>query len=168
MASLPARGQGLRILGHPLHAALSAFPLALLSGAVIADVIAFVHDSQFWWAASFWLVVGGLLFALPTAGAGFFDFLTIVRSEGAAKTATRHMLVMLSSVSCFGIDLLMRGRSAAPVGAMRFLTVALDAAGAMLITIGGWYGGELVFRHGVGVHRELDAGNDNSDPHGLV
>jgi uncharacterized membrane protein len=144
-------GRGLRILGHPVHAALSAFPLAFLSGSVVADGIALFRNPSFWWAASFWLVAAGLLAAAPTVGAGLADYLSAVRGERTERTATIHMLVMLTALACFGIDLLFRGGTSPPSGATLISTVALDAAGAAIVTVGGWYGGELVFGHAVGV-----------------
>jgi len=113
--------------------------------------LALFRDPHFWWAASFWLVAGGLLAAAPTVCAGFFDYLTAVRGERPERTATVHMLVMLTGISCFGIELLFRGGTAPPSGAALISTVALDAVGAAIVTVGGWYGGELVFGHAVGV-----------------
>jgi uncharacterized membrane protein len=143
-------GRGLRVLGHPLHPALAAFPIAFLSGSVLADAIALLRSDPFWWAVSFWVAAAGVLVAVPTAGAGLVDYTTIRAGDRALRTGTVHLTVMLVAVGCFGIDLLLRGGPAVPRGALVPATVALDAVGAAVLTVGGWYGGELVFRHGVG------------------
>ena len=145
--------RGLRVAGHPIHAALSAFPIAFLSGSLLADGVALVHDSALWWAHSFWLVVGGVGAAIPTALAGLLDYAAIAPGERALKTAVVHLTVMLGAVACFAADLMFRAGPQPPHGVLRAATVALDAAGALVLLIGGWLGGELVFSHGVGVAR---------------
>jgi hypothetical protein len=60
------------------------------------------------------------------------------------------MLLMLTAVTFFGVDLLVRGGAAPPHGLARLGIVAIDVAGAVVLMIGGWYGGELVFGHGIG------------------
>jgi uncharacterized membrane protein len=62
------------VLGHPVHPALAAFPLAFLSGSVLADGMALLRVDPFWWAVSFWAVVAGVVAAVPTATAGLFDY----------------------------------------------------------------------------------------------
>jgi uncharacterized membrane protein len=66
------------------------------------------------------------------------------------------MLVMLTAVTCFGLDLLIRGGSSVPRGGVLVAALALDVGGAAIVGVGAWYGGELVFGHGVGVRRDLD------------
>ncbi len=146
----PGRPDGLRVLGHPAHAALAAFPLALFSVSVLADGVGLLSSDDFWWRASFWAVVLGLCGALPTAGAGLVDYVAIKEGHPATKTGMTHMLLMLTAVTFFGIGLLVRGGAAPPHGMARLGTVAMDVAGALVLTIGGWYGGELVFAHGIG------------------
>ncbi len=144
------RRRGLRVLGHPVHAALSAFPLAFLSVALPIDAIAWISGSAFWWQVSFWVVVAGLVSAVPTVAAGLVDYATLLDEEGAMRAGTTHLLLMLSVVTCFGLDLVLRGGSGVPHGLALASTFLLDAAGTALVTVGGWYGGELVFGHGVG------------------
>jgi uncharacterized membrane protein len=57
---------------------------------------------------------------------------------------------MLVAVGCFGVDLLLRAGPAAPPGGLATVTLLLDIVGTGILTVGGWYGGDLVFRHGVG------------------
>lgn len=163
----PHANHGLRVLGHPLHAALSAFPLALLATSVALDGVALYSSETFWWRASFWAVAGGLVAAVPTAGAGLVDLAALTGGTGAEapgarqrtvmKTGIIHMLLMLAGVGFFAADLAMRGGNAPPEGARLPVTLAIDALGAALLLTGGWYGGELVFRHGVGVDRPVVA-----------
>lgn len=146
----PPRRAGLRLLGHPVHAALSAFPLALLAVSVLADGVALSKGDPVWWSTSFWAVAIGLCAAVPTACAGLFDFAAIEAGHPAVKTSLTHMVLMLTAVGFFAMDLLVRGGAAAPRGLALAAILALDGLGAALLMFGGWYGGELVFRHGIG------------------
>ncbi len=146
------RPPGLRVAGHPVHPALLDFPMVFLSVAVLVDVIALVSGNRLWWMVSFGTVVAGLVAAVPTAAAGLIDYGTIPEGQPALRAGTTHMVLMLTAVACFGIDLLLRGTSV-PHGGLLLSTVGLDALGAGLLVVGGWFGGELVFSHGQGVGR---------------
>lgn len=146
----PVRGRGLRVAGHPLHAALSAFPIAFLSAAPVLDGIALWRGGAFFWAASFWAMVVGVVAALPTLLAGLVDYATIASGERALVTATAHMVAMLAAVACLGGDLLLRGGPGARHGGGLLVSLVLDGLGGLVLIVGGWLGGELVFVHGVG------------------
>lgn len=146
-----------RFGGHPLHPALTDFPIALLPLAFVWYIVALWRGGEFWWQAAFWTVIAGLVAALPTAVTGFLDYLTVKRNGAAFKTATNHMLVMLTAVSLFAGSALVQGGPDAMDGNQALLVVALAASGALLMALGGWLGGELVFRHGVGVEAHDDA-----------
>ncbi len=151
MADLGAAGdRGLRLFGHPAHAALSAFPGVLLSISVLGDAGSWLLGSPFSWRASFWTLAVGLVAAIPTACVGLVDYGAIPEGHAAAKTGSTHMVLMATAVACFAIALVVRGSPQAPHGMARVGVVALDASGAAFLLLGGWYGGELVFGHGIG------------------
>jgi uncharacterized membrane protein len=166
-AASPRLSRGLRVFGHPLHPGLAAFPVAFLSGALVADVIALWRGDPFWWAVSFWIALAGVVAAAPTALAGLIDYAAIPEGHGGLKTATFHLTAMLIAVGCFGVDLVLRGGPAAPSGAAVASTVALHASGTVILLAGGWLGGELVFRHGVAVeapHPPAAASGEGASP----
>ena len=144
------RGRGLRLFGHPAHAALAAFPVALLSISVLADLAGLFSGDAFWWRVSFWAVAAGLAAAVPTAGAGMIDLMTLDEDDPAMKTGTTHMSLMVGAVGLFVIDVVVRKGAEPPTGSSLYAALALDCVGAALLMVGGWYGGELVFAHGVG------------------
>jgi uncharacterized membrane protein len=43
-----------------------------------------------------------------------------------------------------------RGGPAAPAGKSLLAVLALETLGVLLLTVGGWYGGHLVFHYGIG------------------
>jgi uncharacterized membrane protein len=142
------------VFGHPLHAVLSDFPLALLGTSLLWDVIGLWRAEAVWWAISFWTIALGLVTAMLAAFAGAVDYAVIPQNHQAQGTALRHMLLMLSALSPYLISLLVRGGAAAPTGKKLFLLLGLEFAGVLLLSIGGWYGGHLVFHHGVGSDRQ--------------
>lgn len=145
--------KGLRLLGHPVHAILSDFPLALLGTSLLWDAIGLWRGESVWWAISFWTIILGLAVALLAVMAGAMDYATIPQDHPALGTALRHMLLMLGAVAPYLISLLVRGGPIPPTGKSLFAVFVLEAAGALLLTVGGWYGGHLVFHYGIGSDR---------------
>ena len=142
--------KGLRLLGHPVHALLSDFPLALLGTSLIWDVIGIVRGEALWWAISFWDMALGVAAGVAAATAGAVDYSAIGPDDRALSTATRHMLVMGTALSLYSVALLVRGGPSPPTNLARTATLILEAVGLIALGVGGWYGGHLVFHHGVG------------------
>lgn len=138
---------GLRVAGHPLHAMLVHFPLALWLLVFPLELSALAGWAP-GWAFSFWVNALALAFAVPTVGAGWVDFAAI-RDADASRTANRHLYVMLSAGAVFAAAALLRGGPRPPSGSP-LLSLGLSLSGALLLTWGGWLGGKLVFHHGVG------------------
>lgn len=148
-------GRRLRFRGHPLHPAITDFPISLLPLAFLWQLVALWQGGDFWWKAAFWTIIAGLAAALLAATTGFLDYLTLEDRKGPAfRTATNHMLVMLTGVSSFLGSLIAQGGPDAVSGTRAGVAVGFAAFGALLLMLGGWLGGELVFRHGVGVKEE--------------
>lgn len=143
--------RGLRLAGHPVHAMLSDFPMVLLLLWTVLDAAALILGSPLLWRLGHWTLVGGVVAAGFAATAGLVDYSAIDSTRrGAARTAVAHMLVMLSVVVVAIVALVFR-TPALPRHADRVVhcvALVLVAAG---LAGGGWLGGHLVFRHGVGV-----------------
>jgi uncharacterized membrane protein len=66
---------------HPIHGILSAYPLALFTAALIAD-IAYTNSANMQWANfAVWLIAGGCAMGVLAAIAGIVDALTQRRSQ---------------------------------------------------------------------------------------
>jgi uncharacterized membrane protein len=139
----------LRIAEHPLHPALVHFPIALWFIAVFWDAAAWWRPDPLWRQMAYWSLASGLVLALPVLATGLLDYLALRSDEPAIDAATAHMMVMMSATVAFGASWMLRAADgvAAPPS-----TWALAAAllGAVLLAVGGWLGGTLVYRHGVG------------------
>ena len=142
---------GLKFLGHRLHPPLTDFPIALWSVSLLWDGVAFARGDSFWMQFSFWSIAAGLGAALPAMATGLFDYAAIPEKQRLAeRAATRHMLAMLCATALFTGSLIVRV-GADTIGSLKMIVaVILSAVGLAMLLIGGWLGGELVFRHGIG------------------
>lgn len=137
------------IAGHPIHPMLIPFPVAFLVGALATDIAFLVTDDGFWARASLWLIGAGIVTALVAALFGFTDFATIKRIRDH-KIAWWHMGLNLAAVALSVMNLLPRLGDAAD--AVMPLGIILSGLVAGALTISGWLGGEMSFRHKIGVY----------------
>lgn len=145
------------IKGHPIHPALIPFPFAFLIGAFAFDAAGVLLDRPALWSTGAYLALAGVGAALVAAIPGFIDYFFTVPPHSSGKTrATQHMLLNLSAVTAFALAWGLRGQAEARPELWQLL---LEAAGAGLLTMGGWMGGTLAFRNQIGVdHRYAKAG----------
>lgn len=141
------------IAGHPIHPMLVPFPLAFLFSVVVTDLAQVATGDVFWARFSFWLLTAGLGTALLAAIFGLVDFMTL-KAVRAYPAAWIHFIgnvtaVLLALVNWFG-------RLRDPAGAVGGWDIVLSAMVAVILTFTGWFGGELSYRHGVGMHRDSE------------
>src|SRR5919201_6873273 len=115
--------------GHPLHPPLTDATLgtytvstALACASVIG--VAHVAAAHGWWLA----LVAGLVFTAPTAVTGFVDWITIEWGSPLWRTATAHMLAMLTATGFF--------LAAALVGHSGYKHGAVEAGPFVLTLVG--------------------------------
>jgi uncharacterized membrane protein/nitrite reductase/ring-hydroxylating ferredoxin subunit len=145
------------IKSHPLHPMLIPFPFAFLTGGVVCDALAWMLAYEALWPTGEFLIAAGICAGLLAAVPGIVDYLTVVppRSSGK-KRATKHLLCNSGALVAFALAWFARGDSAAETHPVVFL---LELAAALLLGVGGWLGGTLVYRNQIAVdHRYADAG----------
>ena len=137
-----------RIFGHAIHPILIVYPLGLLSAAVIFDVIYLATGNTTWSTVSFWMIAAGIVGGLLAAVFGLIDYLNIPRGTRASRIGLLHGLTNLGVMILFIASWLLRRNSpdVLPTAAL-----ALSFIGVAAALLGGWLGGELVERLGVGV-----------------
>lgn len=137
------------VAGHPVHPMLIYFPIAFLVGTFLAD-IAFVIDGDPGFAqGAVWLLGLGIVTALLAALAGLADFLGDARIRRIGD-AWQHMIGNLVAVALAIASLIIRLEAGAEAGAVP-VGLLLSTAIVVILVFTGWKGGELVFRHRVGV-----------------
>jgi uncharacterized membrane protein len=144
---------------------LIPFPIALWVFSLIADVIYLWRGNPVWrdWVAFYTLlggIIGGALAAVP----GFIDWLSLKDRE-VVKIANWHARLNVIALLIFVASFYLRTTNGAGlVGGSYTIPFVLSVVGVILITISGWLGGEMVFRHGVAVDRQSDAGAEGKAP----
>jgi uncharacterized membrane protein len=166
-----------KVLGHPAHPTQVVFPLAFYPQAAVAEVVYQIQravgysntdyllnfDVGFWWRAGFWMLLIGLLGHAAAALPGFIDWLNIPNAAPAKDKATFHLIVaiFLAGIAVMALLLLNLGEPPAQLRFPEELALLVGVGlnlfnGFILATYQGWLGGELVYRHGIGVERTDD------------
>lgn len=138
--------------GHPLHPMLVGFPITLFIGAFVTDVVYPATNEAFWAQGSVWLLAAGVAMGLLAAIPRAIDLLTIEHTR-RWRMAWIHGLMNLGLVALAAMNLILRWRD--PEAAVAPFGVLLSAICVGLLAITGWLGGEMVYRHGVGVSKAV-------------
>jgi uncharacterized membrane protein len=137
-----------RLLGHPIHPMLIVFPLGLLATGVAFDIVGLVQGDSSWYLISYWLIASGIIGGLLAAVFGLIDWIGIPSGTRAKRIGLLHGGTNVVVVLLFIVSWFMRG-SATNIPSNGALT--LSFIGVALALVGGWLGGELVDRLGIGV-----------------
>lgn len=137
-----------RILGHPAHPMLVTFPLGLLGTAVVFDLIHLLFDFDGLARAAYYMIAAGIIGGLIAALPGLVDWLAIPKSTRAHAVGLRHLIVNDTMLILFAVSWFLRRDDVTSPGALAYI---LSFAAGGLAALGGWLGGELVDRLGVGV-----------------
>jgi len=136
------------IAGHPIHPAIVLFPIAFLVGSAGTDIGYWLTRDPFWARASVWLIGVGFAAGILAAITGFSEFFKVKRvrerSAGWLHMGGNVAVMVLSLINL----LLRQGNPAEPIV---YTGLAISVVVATLLGITGWYGGELSFRHKIGV-----------------
>jgi len=149
---------GAKAFGHPIHPTLIVFPLGLLATAAIFDIIGIITGSPVWSSIAFYLIAAGVIGGLAAAIFGLIDWLAITSGTRAKRVGAIHGLGNLTVVLLFAGSWWLR--SAQPTQPTK-AALTLSFLGVLLALYTGWLGGELVFKHGVGVEQQSGSGVGN-------
>jgi uncharacterized membrane protein len=133
------------IAGHPIHPMLVQFPIVCFILTFVCDVL-YARGVTGVAGASKWLLAIGLVMAALAAVAGLTDFFGDKRIQGS--DAIKHMLANVTAVVLELVNLLLRRGNDAFIGSTG---VYISGVVVLILVYSGWKGGDLVFRHGIGV-----------------
>jgi len=148
MATEPTHGHPqstARIGTHPIHPMLIPFPIVCFILTFVCDVI-YTRGNTGIADITNWLLGIGLVFAALAAVAGLTDFLGEKRIQGA--DAIKHMLANVLAVILELVNLLLRLNNPPFIASMG---VYISGLVVLILLYSGWKGGDLVYRHGMGV-----------------
>jgi len=137
--------------GHPIHppltdATIGTYTFATAAGFVEVTGITQNAGAYGWWIA----LIFGLILTVPTALTGFLDWLTIEWGSELWKTASTHLLAMVTATVFFGLAAIF-GHASYTHANVSAGAYALTVIGFAFLTLGGWLGGAVVFVHGMRV-----------------
>jgi nitrite reductase/ring-hydroxylating ferredoxin subunit/uncharacterized membrane protein len=128
-------------LGHPLHPMLTDIPIGSWTSAFVLDIVGGKRGRN----AADLLVLIGVVTALPTAAAGLSDWSDTIGDE--RRIGAAHALSNAAALGCYTLSWRARRRGKRGRG------VLLGFLGAGAASVGGYLGGHLVYRKGVGPDR---------------
>lgn len=136
------------IAGHPIHPMLVPFPIAFFIGALLCDLTFWNNANLIWFTASEWLLGAGLVMSGLAAIAGLTDFFSerLIRNLNVAWWhAGLNIIMVLIELYNFYV------RYTLGPSAVLYSGLVMSVISVIIIAITGWLGGEMVYRHGVGV-----------------
>jgi uncharacterized membrane protein len=153
---------GAKILGHRIHPILIVFPLGLLSTAVIFEIAYYAAGTATFNSLTYWLLISGVIGGLVAALFGWIDWFAIPNGTRAKTVGLIHAGVNAAALVVFALSWYLRP---SPTAQPPMLASALAFAGVALALVGGWLGGELVERLGIGVHPDANPNAPSSLSH---
>jgi uncharacterized membrane protein len=137
--------------GHPIHPPLTDATIGTYTFATVAalaEVLGITENAGAygWWIA----LIAGLIFTVPTALTGLADWLSMEWGSELWKTATSHMIAMVTATVFFALAAIF-GHGSYTHGNVSSGAFILTLIGFGVLTLGGWLGGAVVYVHGMRV-----------------
>ena len=150
--------------GHPIHPMIIPFPIGLWVFSLIADLIYLWRGNSVWRDyVAFYALLAGILGAALAAVFGIIDWLSI-KDRAVKKVADWHARLNVIALLVFAASFYLRTTGGQRMlGGSYTIPFLLSVLGVILISISGYLGGELVFRHGVAANPQYDTAGEASD-----
>ena len=152
--------------GHPIHPMLIPFPIGLLVFSFVADLIYLWRGNPVWENyVAFYALLAGIIGGAAAAIPGIIDWATLT-DPVTVKVANWHARVNIITLLIFIASFYLRTTSGATwITSMPSLPIILSLVGVVGLTIAGWLGGELVFKHRVAVAADNEVVAKKVDHH---
>lgn len=140
-----------KILGHPIHPMLVAYPIALYTATLVAYIIYAANKDPFYFKAAVAANIAGVVMAAIAALPGFIDWAMGIPSGTPAKShGLTHMLLNVTALVLFLINAIIHtGNWKNPSGEASGIILALLG---VLCTVGaGYFGWTMIQTDHVGV-----------------
>jgi len=128
---------------------IGAFVVASVLGVLSALRVAESAAASGWWLS----LLVGVIASIPTAGAGLLDWLRIPSESAAKAIGIRHALAVVTA-DLLMLAALLTGHEGYVDETVDALPLVLTLAGVAVLALGGWFGGSLVYEHGVRVRED--------------
>lgn len=137
------------IAGHPLHAMLVAFPIALAFCVLGCDLLYWWTGDAFWTRAAGWAAFGAFALGVVAGITGTVELLIVpgIRKRAASWT---HFILAVMLLSLLAANWMLRIDNAE--GAVLPIGLLLSLVIAAMTGVTGWHGGKLVFDYQIGTN----------------
>ncbi|MCB5191467.1 DUF2231 domain-containing protein [Methylobacillus arboreus] len=136
---------------HPLHPMLVSLPIGFLIGALASDIAFAVLENPFWAEASFWLLIAGVAGGILAGITGIIELLGVRRAR-RLPMAWLHGLINLGVLGVTFANIWLRSND---IQAILPFGLGLSLVTGAMLGVSGWLGGEMTFRHGIGVSEQV-------------
>ena len=137
-------------LGHPSHPLFVHFPSALFPTSLLFDLLSWAFDEPALVKAALYTIGVGLAPATVAILTGFVDYFGMVPGSSKRRVATWHWVLTLPMVLIFSLAVALRaGQTDAAHTSLPL--IGLSLIGVALLTVGNYFGAELVYRMGMRV-----------------
>ncbi|WP_157265694.1 DUF2231 domain-containing protein [Azohydromonas aeria] len=136
------------IAGHPIHAMLVSFPIAMTVCTLGADVFYWWTGDAFWARAALWGSGMAFLFGVAAGLSGTVELL-FVRGIRVRAESWTHFVIAVMLLSLLGAN--WGWRLQGPVEAVLPHGLLLSLLAVAFTAFTGWHGGKLVFHYQIGV-----------------
>ena len=137
-----------------LHPLLVHFPIALLTVGLAFDLIGLLLRREEFSRTGWWTQLAGTLGVISAVTTGLLAEKSVVIPAAARGSFESHEQIGFVVISVFAALLLWRIASRTHIPERhRMAFLALFLGGLILIWVGAWYGGEMVYRFGVGIQQ---------------
>ena len=154
-ANWPEVSSTAAVAGHLIHPMLMAFCIAFLTSALATDLAFWGTGNPFWVRASAWLLLAGVVMGSIAAAVGVREFVIMSRVR-SLTVGWLHFLGNAAAILLALANLLYRLDEGLGAGVIPFGLI-LSAVVVAILLVTGWLGGELVFRHRIGVTTDKKA-----------
>jgi uncharacterized membrane protein len=142
--------------GHPLHPPLTDVVIGAYTTSAALGFLGWLGVAEDRLASAWWLaLVVGLVVTVPTALAGLADWLQLTRGTALWRTATAHLLAMVTATVLFLLAAIF-GHGGYDDGEVTGGSLFLTLIGYGTMAAGGYLGGAIVFVHGMRVLNLVD------------
>ncbi|SDH15000.1 DUF2231 domain-containing protein [Pelagibacterium luteolum] len=135
------------VAGHPIHAMMVHFPIALVFATLGADIFYWWTADPFWVRAGLWSAGFAFVFGVAAGIAGTAELVLVKGIRGRIGSWT-HALAAMTLIAIAGTNW---GLRLAEPDAVLPLGLSLSILAGIFTGLAGWHGGKLVFDHGVGM-----------------
>lgn len=143
-----------KLVGHPIHSMLIHFPSALYPTTLLFDWIVYFTKNNCLNVASIYTLVLSILISVMAAIFGSIDYIKVPSSSPAWNKASLHGLLNILWLFIFAILLALKFKYSENLIYPGLGILTIETLTVCGLIFSNYLGGELVFRHRLGINPE--------------